>query len=188
MSPTLSRCPASGSTRPQGAFCSPRSSPCAPHTSRGAQGARGAPWGCRRRQGEMLVLRRGGASGVLLWGLGGTRCQRWAVGAPARPQRPSPWDLLRGCLWLPEDAAAPLCWGFGVRRGQRLAPCVSAGRGLLWYIGAGSAARGGTGVSPGCHRGITRVSLCSRCALLPPVLLAAALSRGSARPLQHRGL
>lgn len=133
--------------------------PGAPHTSRGALGARGAPWGCRRRQGEMLVLRRGGVSGVLLWGLGGTRCQRWAVGAPARPQRPSPWDLLRGCLWLPEDAAAPLCWGFGVRRGQRLAPCVSAGRGLLWYIGAGSAARGGTGVSPGCHRGVSVLPL-----------------------------
>lgn len=45
--------------------------PGAPHTSLGAQGARGAPWGCRRRLGEMLALRRGGASGVLLRGLGG---------------------------------------------------------------------------------------------------------------------
>lgn len=180
---------ASGSTRTAaapglGAAPAPRGARCVPgypaHLAR-RLGRSWSPVGLleeamRNARATSRWGKRGAAAGF-----GGDTVPVVGRGCPSPPAVPFPTGFAPWVPLAPRGRRSPFVLGFWCEEGSAFGtPGFCWQRAAVVYRGWFSSTWG--------HSGVTGVSWCSSCALLPPVLLAAALSQGSARPLQHRGL
>lgn len=154
----MSRCPASGSTRPRGGFCSPRSSPGArvPRTPRSElrvlvepRGAAGGGWERCLRYVE--VGRVGCCCGV--WG---DTVPAMGCGCPSPPTAPVPVGFAPWVPLAPRGCCGPFVLGFWCEEGSAFGTlCFCWQRAAVVYRGWFSSTLG----AQGCPRGVSVLPL-----------------------------